>query len=156
MTSLPSNLSTLLRNRATDAKSRSYSPYSHFRVGAALLDKEGRVFAGCNVENAAYTPSLCAERCAVGVAVVGSLRGLGGMVERRADASFLVYLVLISIHAPESSFNCQILSCLSHKTPAPFSRSPSPPTRQTGSHPAASAARCSVNSLPIQVNWKFT
>lgn len=42
----------------------SYAPYSHFRVGAALLAKDGTVIGGCNIENAAYTPSNCAERTA--------------------------------------------------------------------------------------------
>ena len=47
----------------------SYSPYSHFRVGASLLTKQGRVFTGCNIESAAYWPSLCAERVAIFKAV---------------------------------------------------------------------------------------
>ena len=42
----------------------SYAPYSHFHVGAALLAKNGTVYRGCNIENAAYTPSNCAERTA--------------------------------------------------------------------------------------------
>ena len=42
----------------------SYSPYSGFRVGAALMTEEGRIFTGCNIENAGYTPSNCAERTA--------------------------------------------------------------------------------------------
>lgn len=42
----------------------SYAPYSHFRVGAALLTQEGRIYTGCNIENAAYTPTNCAERTA--------------------------------------------------------------------------------------------
>ena len=42
----------------------SYAPYSHFHVGAALLAKNGSVYGGCNIENAAYTPSNCAERTA--------------------------------------------------------------------------------------------
>lgn len=42
----------------------SYSPYSHFKVGAALLTREGKLYTGCNIENAAYTPTNCAERTA--------------------------------------------------------------------------------------------
>ena len=42
----------------------SYTPYSHFKVGAALLAKNGKIYTGCNIENAAYTPSNCAERTA--------------------------------------------------------------------------------------------
>ena len=47
----------------------SYVPYSDFAVGAALLTKDGRIFTGCNVENAAFGPSICAERTAVAKAV---------------------------------------------------------------------------------------
>lgn len=46
------------------AREKSYSPYSHYAVGAALLSKDGKVFRGCNIENAAYTPTNCAERTA--------------------------------------------------------------------------------------------
>ena len=49
---------------AIEARKMSYSPYSHFMVGAALLTKDGRVYRGCNIENAAYGPSNCAERTA--------------------------------------------------------------------------------------------
>lgn len=42
----------------------SYTPYSHFKVGAALLTKDGKLYTGCNIENAAYTPTNCAERTA--------------------------------------------------------------------------------------------
>ena len=42
----------------------SYAPYSNFKVGAALLAKNGQIFKGCNIENAGYTPSNCAERTA--------------------------------------------------------------------------------------------
>lgn len=50
---------------AEEAMKRAYVPYSKFRVGAALLDAEGNVHYGCNVENAAYSPSNCAERTAL-------------------------------------------------------------------------------------------
>lgn len=46
------------------AKENAYVPYSHFRVGAALLTKSGKIYRGCNIENAAYTPTNCAERTA--------------------------------------------------------------------------------------------
>ena len=49
---------------AMEAREHSYSPYSHFMVGAALLAKNGKVYQGCNIENAGYTPSNCAERTA--------------------------------------------------------------------------------------------
>ena len=42
----------------------SYTPYSHFKVGAALLTKDGKLYTGCNIKNAAYTPTNCAERTA--------------------------------------------------------------------------------------------
>ncbi len=42
----------------------SYSPYSGFKVGAALLTKDGEIYTGCNIENASYTPTNCAERTA--------------------------------------------------------------------------------------------
>ena len=54
---------------AASAKKHSYSPYSKFKVGAALLCKDGTVYTGCNIENAAYGPSNCAERTAIFKAV---------------------------------------------------------------------------------------
>ncbi|MBR1408371.1 MAG: cytidine deaminase [Clostridia bacterium] len=49
---------------ALEAREMAYTPYSHFKVGAALLAKDGTVWRGCNIENAAYTPTNCAERTA--------------------------------------------------------------------------------------------
>ena len=54
---------------ALRARELSYSPYSNYRVGAALLTESGEVFTGCNIENAAYTPAVCAERTAFFTAV---------------------------------------------------------------------------------------
>lgn len=49
---------------ALEARQMAYTPYSHHKVGAALLTKDGRVYRGCNIESASYTPSNCAERTA--------------------------------------------------------------------------------------------
>ena len=54
---------------AIQARSRSYAPYSHYQVGAAVLTASGKVFTGANVENAAYPASMCAERVAIFKAV---------------------------------------------------------------------------------------
>ena len=73
---------------AMEARKKSYSPYSNFQVGAALLAKNGNVYTGCNIENAGYTPSNCAERTAFfkavsegvfgfeAIAVVGGPKGV--------------------------------------------------------------------------------
>lgn len=49
---------------ALEARTHAYTPYSHFQVGAALLTKDGKIYQGCNIENAAYSPTVCAERTA--------------------------------------------------------------------------------------------
>lgn len=59
---------------AIEARRNSYSPYSHYQVGAALLVADGRIVTGCNIENAAYGPSNCAERTAFFKAVSDGLR----------------------------------------------------------------------------------
>lgn len=60
---------TSLLETAAQARERAYAPYSHFRVGAALLANSGNVYTGCNIENRAYSPTICAERVALGTAI---------------------------------------------------------------------------------------
>lgn len=58
-----------LMQLAVAAREKAYTPYSGFRVGAALLCANGKIYSGCNIENAAYTPTNCAERTAIFKAV---------------------------------------------------------------------------------------
>jgi len=65
---------------ARAARRQAYAPYSHYRVGAAVLAKSGKMYAGCNVENAAYPSGLCAERVAIFKAVSEGERRLVALV----------------------------------------------------------------------------
>lgn len=58
-----------LIKQAIEARENAYAPYSHYKVGAALLTSNGQVYTGCNIENASYSPSNCAERTAIFKAV---------------------------------------------------------------------------------------
>ena len=80
----------LLIKKAFEAQENCYTPYSHFNVGAALLGKNGVIYQGCNIENASYTPTNCAERTAFfkavsegqrefdAIAIVGNKEGEAG------------------------------------------------------------------------------
>ncbi len=63
-----------LYSLAVAARSKAYSPYSRISVGAALLTKDGKVYTGANIENAAYSPSVCAERVAFYAAIFSGER----------------------------------------------------------------------------------
>ena len=54
-----------LVKEAVDARSLSYSPYSHFAVGAAVLTKDGKVFKGANIENSSYPLCMCRKKCVI-------------------------------------------------------------------------------------------
>jgi cytidine deaminase len=70
-----------LVSAARVARERAYAPYSRFAVGAALLDEQGRIHAGCNVENAAYPQGQCAEATAIGhLVLAGGSRILAAAV----------------------------------------------------------------------------
>ena len=76
-----------LVKKAYEAQEHSYCPYSGFQVGAALLTQNGKVYTGCNIENAAFSPTTCAERTAIfkavsegetkfqAIAIVGNKKG---------------------------------------------------------------------------------
>lgn len=70
---MTANIASLVR-QARAARKHAYAPYSRFRVGAALLTKDGQVFTGCNVENASYGLCNCAERTALFAAIAAGCR----------------------------------------------------------------------------------
>ena len=77
-----------LIRRAMKAREYSYSPYSNFSVGAAILSESGKIYTGCNIESASYTPTICAERVALFKAVrrgSGNLKCLRWLEVRKTE-----------------------------------------------------------------------
>ena len=96
---------------AMEAKEHAYVPYSHFRVGAALLTKSGKVYQGCNIENAGYSPTNCAERTAFFKAVSEGVKefdaicivgGKGGVVTEYAPPCGVCRQVMMEFCDPET------------------------------------------------------
>lgn len=79
----------ILAAKAREAALGAYAPYSNFRVGAALLSVDGRIFTGANVENAAYPASNCAEATAIGTAVSAGVRQVEKIAVACIDAASL-------------------------------------------------------------------
>ena len=106
----------------------AYAPYSNFRVGAALLATDGAIIGGCNVENASYPAGTCAERVALGAAVVAGHRRFSAVVVcteageptppcgicRQALAEFGLALEVISVTAKGSEARWSLAELLPH------------------------------------------
>ena len=75
-----------LTAKAAQAAKNAYAPYSHFAVGAALLCADGTVFCGCNVENASYSATVCAERSALFAAVSAGKRHFTALAVHTPDS----------------------------------------------------------------------
>ncbi|MFH1262109.1 MAG: cytidine deaminase [Pseudomonadota bacterium] len=84
---LDSKTQKRLLDAALAAQKRAYAPYSNYRVGAALLTKSGEIFSGSNIENAAYSPSICAERTAIFKAVSEGFRDFIAIAIAHASGS---------------------------------------------------------------------
>lgn len=95
----------------------SYSPYSHFKVGAAVADENGRIYTGTNVENASYGLTLCAERNAITHAIsCGALKILGVVIYTPTDIPTPPCGACRQVIAEFASSNCEVVSiCNSEK-----------------------------------------
>jgi cytidine deaminase len=85
MTALPSASVEALVAQALQARVRAYAPYSRYRVGAAVLAADGSVIVGCNVENASYPATICAERVALTAAVAQGQRAFVALAVATED-----------------------------------------------------------------------
>jgi cytidine deaminase len=108
-----------LVDAAWKVREQAHAPYSNFKVGAALLTMDGRVFTGCNVENLSYGLTMCAERVAIGAAVAAGVREFAGVAVvadttvpispcgacRQVLSEFGVPLVLLANRSEQISFS---------------------------------------------------
>lgn len=74
-----------LLSKAVEAREYAYAPYSTYKVGSALLTAAGKIYTGCNIENAAYTPSVCGERTAIFKAISEGEREFVAIAVATAD-----------------------------------------------------------------------
>lgn len=79
---------SLLISRAFQGRENSYSPYSNFKVGAAVLTEDGKIYTGCNIENASYGATNCAERTAIFKAISDGYRTIAAIAIVGDDANY--------------------------------------------------------------------
>ncbi|MGE5423206.1 MAG: cytidine deaminase [Ignavibacteriales bacterium] len=101
-----------LLDMAVEAREKAYAPYSGFMVGAALLDRDGQVFTGCNVENVSFGLTLCAERTAIVKAVSAGKRDFEKMmiVAREPVVPCGACLQVMAEFSPEIEIVCAVTS----------------------------------------------
>lgn len=114
MQNLEKSMISKLIETAMEQLKFSYTPYSNFKVGASLLTKNGQIYTGCNIENAAYTPTNCAERTAIFKAVSEGVREfdticiVGGkdgiLTEYTAPCGVCRQVMMEFFFRPESNF----------------------------------------------------